>query len=239
MASGNCIVIWVIAARCHQINYNLKKSFVLLLSVFFITSLFAQRQGADTLIGYIIRSNDTIPGRIILSYKMVKEKKEFQKEYESEQWYRQVKFIDQQDSGATLTPEDISAYGWKWNDTTKAIFQSTNVIIPHKGAFSVKGNGNRFLKLEIDGPMSLYLYHHKENVLSGAQTFNDRYLKNEKGDFEVLKIKVVLGFSYNLKNQESWFEDYPGLSKFNLKDMLPFEVWLLVAGYNDWKKSGH
>jgi len=99
----------------------------------------------------------------------------------------------------------------------------------------MNGSGNRFLKLEIEGPMNLYLYTHTENGLGASGTYNDRYLQNEKGELQVLKIKTWLGIAYNLTNVEDWFGNYPDLSKFKIKDMIYLEVWLLVAGYNDWR----
>lgn len=212
--------------------------------VFFLllctTDMYAQRNGSDTLTGYIVKTGtDTIPGKLVLPYKMIKEKKEFLKEYEREQWHRQAIFICLEGTANTLLPGDIEAYGWKWNDTSIAIFRSTNVIIPHKGLFLTKGSGSRFLQLELEGPMSLYLYRHTEKSFGSSGTFNDRYLKNEKDEMQVLKIKAWLGIAYNLTEVESWFTGYPGLSKFKIKDMLAIEVWLLVAGYNDWKAGGH
>jgi hypothetical protein len=200
----------------------------------------AQRQGTDTLNGYIVKAgNDTIIGKVVLSYKMLKEKKEFHKEYGTDEWYKQVNFIDAAGTTNTFTPEDIHGYGWKWDDTSNVIFRSTKVVIPHKGALLLKNSGNRFLKLEMDGPISLFLYHHSEMNLGGTNVYNDRYLKNENGEMQVLKIKAWLGIAYNLTDVADWFAGYPGLSKFNIKDMIAPEVWLLVAGYNDWKLAGN
>jgi hypothetical protein len=215
-----------------------EKGYCIFFLLFFFLNLSAQRKGIDTLAGYIVTAtHDTITGKLLLHYKMVKEKKELHKEYEKEQWHRKAVFIGEPDSVRTYTPADIIAYGWKWNDTSNVVFRSMDVVIPHKGAMLMKGGGYRFLRVEIAGPMNLYLYTHTENGLGATGTYNDRYLQNEKGEVQVLKIKTMLGIAYNLSTVESWFGNYPGLSKFKIKDMLSFEVWLLVAGYNDWKKN--
>jgi hypothetical protein len=216
----------------------MKKAIAFLSLLLFSLTLSAQRKGTDTLAGYIVTSiHDTISGKLLLEYKMVKEKKELRKEYETEQWHRKAVFIGASDTALTFSPADITAYGWKWNDTSYVVFRSMDVVIPHKGAMLTKGSGSRFLRLEIAGQMNLYLYTHTENGLGATGTYNDRYLQNERGEVEVLKIKTWLAISYNLSNVESWFGNYPGLSKYKIKDMLSFEVWLLVAGYNDWKKK--
>ena len=85
--------------------------------------------------------------------------------------------------------------------------------------------------------MGLYYYRHTENGLGSTTTYNDRYLKNEKGEMTVLKIKVWLGIAYNLEDVASWFAGYPDLSKFKLKDMMALEVWMLVDGYNRWRTT--
>jgi hypothetical protein len=137
----------------------------------------------------------------------------------------------------TLYPDDITAYYIQLNDSTPAIFRSSVVIIPHKGLLLSKGNDSRFLRMELEGPVSLYLYRHTENGLGATTTYYDKYLRNEKGEITVLKIKVWLGIAYNLEDVKSWFGDYPDLSKFKMKDMLPIEVWMLVAGYNEWRSN--
>jgi len=211
---------------------------VLLLLVYvllFNTYVQAQKHGVDTLAGYIVKTNDTIAGHVILPYRMVREKKEFHKQYENEEWYQQVRFVDGSGVEKLFLPSDISAYGWKWNDTLKATFRSFKVEVPHKGAFQFKGQAKPFLKVEIEGPMSLYLYYHQENALGSTNYFNDRYLINEQGEMQPIKIKAWLGIAYNLTDLESWFEGYPDLSKFNMKDMIALEVWYLVAGYNKWR----
>lgn len=219
----------------------MKQLSLLLYALLFNTYLLAQKHGVDTLTGYIVRARDTIAGHVIQPYKMVKEKKEFYKQYENEDWYRQVTFIDGSGNVSMLLPADISAYGWNWNDTLKATFRSFKVVVPQKGASLMKGEAKPFLKLEIEGPMSLYLYHHMENARDGTAYYNDRYLVNEKGETQPLKIKSFLGqgFTYNLINLESWFEGYPELSKYDLKSMNVMELWLFVAAYNKWRKTAN
>lgn len=216
------------------------RSFALFFLLLFITaSIHAQRIGADTLAGYIVRSGtDTIRGNVILAYKLVKVKKEFQKEYDRDAWFRRVVFIDSSGNTDTLRPHEISAYGWILNDSVFGVFRSFDVVIPHKGMFLTKGSGTRFLQLELGGPMTLYLYRHTENTPGSSGEYNERYLVNEKGEMKVLKIKAWLGIAYNLTDVESWFEGYPGLSQLKMKDMMPIEVWMLVMGYNLWKTGG-
>ena len=145
-------------------------------------------------------------------------------------------FVDESGEVKLFKPADISAYGWAWNDSLKATLRSFIVDIPHKGAILLKGQSKQFLKLEIEGPLSLYLYYHRENAIGSTNYFNDRYLVNEKGEMQVLKIKTLLGISYNLTDMESWFDGFPDLSKFKMKDMISMEVWLLILRYNEWKK---
>ena len=211
---------------------------LLLYALLFGAYSVAQSKGVDTLAGYIVRANDTIRGRVILPYKMVKREKESRKQYEDEEWYQQVTLVDRSGGERMYIPADISAYGWDWNDTLKATFRSFEVVVPRTGASLMKGKRKPFLKLEIEGPMSLYLYYHRENAREADAFYSDRFLINEKRETQALKIKVFLGtgFAYNLTGLESWFEGYPELSKFNLKSMVPLEVWLLVSGYNKWKK---
>lgn len=214
------------------------KALLLLVYVLsFNTPVPAQKHGVDTLAGYILKTNDTIAGHVILPYRMVKVKKEFNKQYENEEWYQQVRFVDGSGVEKLFLPSDISAYGWNWNDTLKATFRSFKVEVPHKGAFQFKGQAKPFLKLEIEGPVSLYLYYHREAGPGSTTYFSDRYLMNEQGEMQPLKIKMMLGIAYNLTDLESWFEGYPDLSKFNMKDMIALEVWYLVTGYNKWKKT--
>ncbi|MEO6611397.1 MAG: hypothetical protein ABIT05_04665 [Chitinophagaceae bacterium] len=200
-------------------------------------SLHAQRLGNDTLPGYIVKTGtDTIQSKLVLAYKMIKEKKTLHKEYETEQWHKRAIVINAAGSTDTLYPNDISAYGIYLNHITQAVFRSSVVIIPHKGLLLNKGNDSRFLRMELEGPISLYLYRHTENGLGATTTYYDRYLRNEKGEMTVLKIKVWLGIAYNLEEVESWFAGYPELSKFKLKDMMAVEVWMLVDGYNRWRE---
>jgi len=99
------------------------KKYLTFLGILFLSlNLFAQRKGIDTLTGYIVKStNDTINGKLLLEYKMVREKKELLKQYEIEQWHRKLTFIGASDSTETFSPTDIRAYGWKWNDTSKTL----------------------------------------------------------------------------------------------------------------------
>jgi len=217
----------------------MKTLLLLLYALSFNLYSFAQKHGVDTLAGYIVITNDTIAGHVILPYRMVKEKKELHKQYENEEWYQQVIFVDGSGVVKMFVPADISAYGWNWNDTSKATFRSFKVVVPHKGAFQFKGQAKPFLKLEIEGPLSLYLYYHREAGPGSTTYYNDRYLMNEQGEMQPLKIKTLLGIAYNLTDLESWFEGYPDLSKFNMKDMIALEVWYLVAGYNKWKKTAN
>jgi hypothetical protein len=216
----------------------LRKLVLLFYALLFGAYLLAQRQGDDTLAGYIVRANDTIAGHVIQPYRMVKQKKEFHKQYEDEEWYRQVTFIDGSGRVSLLLPADISAYGWNWNDTSKATFRSFKVVV-RQGASLFKGQAKPFLKLESEGAISLYLYYHREPARGGTVYYNDRYLVNEKGEIIPLKIKSFLGtgFAYNLTELAGWFKDYPELSKFDMKNMNPLEVWFLVEGYNKWKKT--
>jgi len=215
----------------------MKELSLLLYALLFSAYLLGQKHGVDTLTGYIVRTNDTIPGHVILPYRMVKEKKELHKKYENEEWYQQVTFVDGSGAARLFVPADISGYGWNWNDTLKATFRSFKVVVRQQGAFLFKGQVKPFLKLEIEGPMSVYLYYHRENATGGTVYYNDRYLMNEQAEMQPLKIKTLLGIAYNLTGLESWFEGYPGLSKFDMKNMNVLEVWLLVGGYNKWKKT--
>ena len=215
----------------------MKEPLLLLYAVLFNTYLLAQKHGVDTLAGYIVRTKDTVAGHVILPYRMVKEKKELQKRYEIEEWYQQVTFIDGSGTVKMFVPADISAYGWNWSDTSKVTFRSFKVVVPHQGAFLFKGQAKPFLKAEIEGPISLYLYYHRENATGSTMYYNDRYLVNEQGEMQPLKIKTLLGIAYNLTGLESWFEGYPDLSKFDMRNMIALEVWYLVAGYNKWKKT--
>jgi hypothetical protein len=219
----------------------MKTLLLMLYAVLLNTYSFAQKHGVDTLAGYIVKAKDTLAGHVILPYKMRKEKKEFHKQYENEEWHQQVRFVDGSGVEKLFLPSEISAYGWNWNDTLKANFRSFKVVVPRKGAFLMKGEAKPFLKLEIEGPMSLYLYHHMENAKDATVYYNDRYLANEKGEIQPLKIKAFLGaaFTYNLKDLESWFEGYQELSKFDLKSLNVVELWLLVAAYNKWRKTAN
>src|SRR6187431_3004059 len=102
----------------------MRKLMLLLYVLLFGAYLVAQSKGADTLAGYIVRANDTIRGRVILPYKMVKREKESRKQYEDEEWYQQVTLVDRSGGERMYIPADISAYGWDWNDTLKATFRS-------------------------------------------------------------------------------------------------------------------
>jgi len=120
-----------------------------------------------------------------------------------------VTFVDGSGTEKMFVPADISAYGWNWNDTAKATFRSLKVEVPHKGAFQFKGQTKPFLKLEIEGTISLYLYYHRETGSGSTTYFSDRYLMNGQGEMQPLKIKMLLGIAYNLTDLESWFTSGP------------------------------
>ncbi|HEX6170192.1 MAG TPA: hypothetical protein VFZ33_10880 [Chitinophagaceae bacterium] len=199
--------------------------------------LLAQKYGVDTFAGFIVRAKDTTTGKVILPYKMVKGKKQ----YEDEEWYQQVTIVDGVGKEKMLLPTEISSYGWSWNDTSQAIFRSFQVVVPRTGSYLMQGQRKPFLQLEIEGPMSLYQYLHREGGERLTAFYRDRYLINEKGEVAVFKIKTFLGtgIAYDLKEVENWFEGYQELSKFNMKDMTTLEILMLINGYNNWKKESH
>ena len=199
--------------------------------------LLAQKFGIDSLAGYILRGKDTITGKVMLSYQKVKQKKQ----YDDEEWYQQVTFVDVSGKERILIPSEISGYGWSWNDTSKVMFRSFEVAVPRTGAHLMKGRRKPFLQLEIEGPMSLYQYYHRESSDRLTALYRDRFLINEKGEIAVFKIKSFLGvgFGYNLSHVAVWFGAYPELPKFNMANMSPIEILILVSGYNKWKKDGH
>lgn len=51
----------------------MKEPLLLLYAVLFNTNLLAQKHGVDTLSGYIVRTNDTVAGHVILPYRMAKD----------------------------------------------------------------------------------------------------------------------------------------------------------------------
>ena len=108
--------------------------------------LLAQKYGVDSLAGYIVRAKDTIAGKVILSYQKGKGKKQ----YEDEEWYQQVTFVDGSGKEKILIPSEISGYGWSWNDTSKVMFRSFQVAVPRTGAHLMKGQRKPFLQLEIE-----------------------------------------------------------------------------------------
>lgn len=215
------------------------KKYTLILSLLILSlNLPAQRKGTDTLPGYIVKStNDTMVGKVVLAYKLVKEKKEVRKDYDNEQWHKKVNFIATSGAASTFSPADIAAYGWYRNDTLKTVFRSFDVVELPQNAMLPKGSGNRFLRLEMAGAINVFLYTHTEKNIGSTVTYNERFLQNEKGELQPLRIKTWLGLAYNLSNVESWFSGYPGLSEFKITNMLSVEIWMLVDGYNKWRKS--
>jgi hypothetical protein len=59
----------------------MKRLFPVIVGLFFSVCCHSQRLGNDTLPGYIVKAGtDTIQSRLVLAYKMVKEKKTVHKE---------------------------------------------------------------------------------------------------------------------------------------------------------------
>ncbi len=215
------------------------KPFVLIFCFIFCGAcLHAQRKGADTLDGYIVKSPaDTIRGKIILAYTIVRIKKEDQKHFKREDWYDWVDFIGPDGKVITYGPSDIAGYGILGSGENKIVFSSFDITIPNKGLLLMKGKGRQFLSLGVKGTMGLYWYYHREDGLGETMWLYDAYLLNDKNEMRVLKLKKMSS-KYRLTEMEDWFAGFPDLSKYDLRGLYSFELTDLVRKYNAWKKNG-